>query len=138
MATTAKTTNGQSARSTESTASQTRRGFETAVDVPFGTALTVKDRVDELTRPWRNVDSATSEVKSLRARFDRELSKVERRGGTARRKLTRRANRTRNRVERQVNQRRRRAETSLRGSRRRAEDRIREARARVGERVPSL
>jgi hypothetical protein len=131
MATTAKTTNGQSARSTAGTTPSTNRGFESAVDVPVGTALTVKDRVDELTRPWRSIDSATTEVKSLRKRFDRELSKVERRGGTARRKLTQRATRTRNRVEREVKQRRRRAETSLRTSRRRAEDRIREARERV-------
>ncbi|MGH2993946.1 MAG: hypothetical protein ACRDL1_10460 [Solirubrobacterales bacterium] len=139
MATNAKTTNGQTAqRPAGSTASQSRRSIESAVDVPVGTALTVKDRVDGLTRPWRSVDSATSEVKSLRKRFDRELSRVERRGGTARRKLTRRANKTRNRVEREVTQRRRRAEDSLRTNRRRAEDRFREARTRVGERVPSL
>ncbi|MGH2989819.1 MAG: hypothetical protein ACRDMA_08125 [Solirubrobacterales bacterium] len=124
MATNAKTTNGQSTRSTAPSTPSQSRGFESAVDVPVGTALTVKDRVDELMRPWRSIDSATTEVKSLRKRFDRELSKVERRGGTARRKLTRRANRTRNRVERDVSQRRR-----------RAEDRVREARARVTERV---
>jgi len=110
MATTAKTTTGRTAPGTGgSTASQSRRGIESAVDVPVGTALTLKDRVDELVRPWRSIDSATSEVKSIRKRFDRELSKAERRGGTARRKLTKRT-----------------------------EDRFREARARVGERVPTL
>jgi F0F1-type ATP synthase membrane subunit b/b' len=118
--------------------SRSRYRVETAVDLPVGAALSVKDRVEELAKPWRNIDTATDEVKSLRHRFDRELNKVERRGGTARRKATQRAKRTRNRVERQVSQRRRRAESTLRTNRRRAEQRFREARARVGERVPSL
>jgi hypothetical protein len=120
------------------TADQTRQAVETAVDLPVGAALTVKDRVDKLTRPWRNVDTATDEVKSLRTRVERELSKVERRGGTARRKATQRARRTRNRVERQVSQRRRRAEDALRSNRRRAEDRFRSAKAQVDERVSTL
>lgn len=132
-------TNGEIAQDRAgSVASQSRRSVETAVDLPVGAALTVKDRVEELAKPWRNVDTATDEVKSLRQRFDRELSKVERRGGTARRKATQRAKRTRNRVEREVSQRRRRAEDTLRTNRRRAEERFREARARVSERVPSL
>jgi len=119
-------------------AGQTRQVVETAVDLPVGAALTVKDRVDELTRPWRNVDTATDEVKSLRHRVERELSKVERRGGTARRKATQRARRTRNRLDRQVSQRRRRAEDVLRGNRRRAEERFRSTKAQVDERVSTL
>jgi ElaB/YqjD/DUF883 family membrane-anchored ribosome-binding protein len=139
MATSNTRTNGEIAQdTTDGAASQARHAVETAVDVPVGTALTVKDRVDELTRPWRNIDTATEEVKSIRQRVERELGKVERRGGSARRKATRRAKRTRGRVEREVSRRRRRAEEVLRSNRVRAEERFRSVRTRVDDRVSTL
>ena len=61
----------------------------------------------------------------LRHQLDREVSKVVRRGGTARRNLTQRVERTRDRVERTVVD-----------NRRQAEERIRNARVQVSERVP--
>jgi hypothetical protein len=125
-------TTGRSAqRTADGATSQARQAVETAVDVPIGAALTVKDRVGELARPWRNVDAATSEVKSIRRRVQRELGKAERRGGSARRKATQRAKRTRSRLEREVARRRRRAEEVVRSNRRRAEQRFRGARTRV-------
>ena len=47
----------------------------------------------------------------MRNQLRRELNKVERRGGTARRRALQQAKRTRTRVEREVKQRRRTAET---------------------------
>jgi seryl-tRNA synthetase len=93
-----------------------RRASDTAVsavDLQFGVALTAADRVRELVKPWRQRETAHRELKSLRHQLTREVNKVERRGGTARRRATQRAKRTRNRVERQVTQRRRRAERQL-------------------------
>jgi seryl-tRNA synthetase len=93
-----------------------RRASDTAVsavDLQFGVALTAADRVRELVKPWRQRETAQRELKSLRHQLTREVNKVERRGGTARRRATQRAKRTRNRVERQVTQRRRRAERQL-------------------------
>jgi hypothetical protein len=107
-----------------------RRASDTAVsavDLQFGVALTAADRVRELVKPWRQRETAQREIKNLRSQFTREVNKVERRGGTARRKATQRAKRTRNRVEREVEQRRR-----------TAEDRIKTARTQVGDRVSAL
>jgi hypothetical protein len=107
-----------------------RRAGDTAisaVDLQFGAALTAADRVRELVKPWSQRETAQRELKSLRHQFTREVNKVERRGGTARRKATQRAKRTRNRVEREVKQRRRTAER-----------RIKTARTQVGDRVSSL
>lgn len=132
------TTQGGGQRTAQGGGSQARQAVETAVDVPVGAALTVKDRVDELTRPWRSIDTATDEVKSIHHRVERELGKAERRGGTARRKATRRAKRTRSRAEREVSQRRRRAQEVLRSNRRRAQQRFRTTRTRVDERVSTL
>ena len=138
MASSTPRTNGEIAQDTAGEAySQTQQAIETVVDLPVGTALTVKDRVDDLTRPWRNIETATEEVKHLRHRIDRELTKVERRGGIARRKATQRAQRTRGRLEREVSQRRRRAEDAVRSNRRRVEERFRGAKSSVDERVPT-
>jgi len=124
--------------STQSAAKETPSGFGeyarrasdtavSAVDLQFGAALTAADRVRELVKPWRQRETAQQEIKHMRRRFTREVNKVERRGGTARRKTTQRAKRTRNRVEREVKQRRR-----------TAEQRIKTARTQVGDRVSEL
>ncbi len=104
-----------------------RRASDTAVsavDLQFGVALTAADRVRELVKPWRQRETAQRELKSLRHQLTREVNKVERRGGTARRRATQRAKRTRNRVERQVTQRRRRAEHQLKTARTQVSDRV--------------
>jgi seryl-tRNA synthetase len=124
--------------STQSAAKETPNGFGeyarrasdtavSAVDLQFGAALTAADRVRELAKPWRQRETAQQEIKNLRRQFTREVNKVERRGGTARRRATQRAKRTRNRVEREVKQRRRTAER-----------RIKTARTQVGNRVSEL
>jgi hypothetical protein len=104
-----------------------RRASDTAVsavDLQFGVALTAAERVRELVKPWRQRETAQREIKNLRSQFTREVNKVERRGGTARRKATQRAKRTRNRVEREVKQRRRRAEHQLKTARTQVSDRV--------------
>lgn len=104
-----------------------RRAGDTAVvavDLQFGAALTAADRVRELVEPWRERQSAEREIKSLRSQLTREVNKVERRGGTARRRLTRRVRRTRNRVEREVSQRRRKTTQQLRTTRTQVAERV--------------
>jgi len=104
-----------------------RRASDTAVsavDLQFGVALTAADRVRELVKPWRQRETAQRELKSLRHQLTREVNKVERRGGTARRRATQRAKRTRNRVERQVTQRRRRAERQFKTARTQVSDTV--------------
>jgi seryl-tRNA synthetase len=115
---------------TRSVGRYTRQASDTAVsavDLQFGAALTAADRVRELVEPWRRRATAQRELKNLRQQFTREVNKVERRGGTARRKLTQRVRRTRNRVERDVSQRRR-----------KAEQRLKSTQTQVGDRVSSL
>lgn len=118
---------------TDSAYAYARQAAETAVDVPVGSALRVADRVTELVEPWRSRETAERELKSLRQQFSREVNKMERRGGTARRRALQRVRRVRNRVERQVRQRRRRVETAVRQNRRRVEQRLRSVTSRVGE-----
>jgi seryl-tRNA synthetase len=95
-----------------------------AVDLQFGAALSAADRVRELVEPWRRRETARRELKSLRTQFTREVNKVERRGGTARRRLTQRVRRTRNKVERDVSQRRRKAERQLKTAGTQVGDRV--------------
>jgi len=116
------------AQPVEGVAAYARQAADTAVsavDLQFGAALTAADRVRDLVQPWRQRETAEQELKHIRHQLDREVSKVERRGGTARRNLTQRVERTRDRVERTVVE-----------NRRRAEERIRTARVQVSERVP--
>ena len=104
-----------------------RRASDTAVsavDLQFGVALTATNRVRKLVKPWRQRETAQRELKSLRHQLTREVNKVERRGGTARRKATQRAKRTRNRVERQVTQRRRSAQQQLKTATTQVSDRV--------------
>lgn len=116
-----------------------RRASDTAVsavDLQVGAALTAADRVRELVQPWRQRQTAERELKGMRRQLTREVNKVERRGGVARRRLTQRVRRTRNRVERQVSQQRRSVETAVQRNRRKAEQRLKTARTQLEERVP--
>ncbi len=118
-------TAGQTADGVAAYARQAADTAVSAVDLQFGAALTAADRVRDLVQPWRRRETAEEEIEHLRHQLNREVGKVERRGGTARRQLTERVERTRGQVERTVNERRR-----------QAEERIRTARAQVSERVP--
>lgn len=94
---------------------------ETAVDIPVGAALTAYERATEAVEPFGTPSKREAEMKRVRTQFRRELNKVERRGGTARRRAVQRAKRTRNRLEREVKQQRRSLETTVRQNRRKAE-----------------
>jgi prefoldin subunit 5 len=100
---------------------------ETAVDVPVGAALTVVERVNDAVEPFGTPSKREAELKRFRTQLRRELNKVERRGGTARRRALQRAKRTRNRLEREVKQQRRGLETSVRQNRRKAETQLKQA-----------
>src|SRR5437867_8059199 len=91
-------------------AAYARQAAERSVDLPFGAALTVADRVTEIVEPFTARQSANRELKSIRTRVERELNRFERRGASARRKARTRVRQTRNRVERELKQRRRRVE----------------------------
>lgn len=93
---------------------------ETAVDIPVGAALTMYERATEAVEPFGTQSKREAELKRVRTQLRRELNKVERRGGTARRRAIQRAKRTRNRLEREVKQQRRSIETTVRRNRRRA------------------
>ena len=118
---------GTAQKSTGST-SQPAEGVGTyarqAVDLQVGAALTAADRVRELVAPWRSRQTAEKELKSLRRQLSREASKVERRGGTARRRFTNRVSKTRNRVERDATERRRNAEQRIKSTRTQVSDRV--------------
>jgi seryl-tRNA synthetase len=118
-------TDGQTADGVAAYARQAADTAVSAVDLPVGAALTAADRVRDLVQPWRHRETAEEELKNLRHQLNREVNKVERRGGTARRDLTQRVERTRGRVERTVTE-----------NRRKAEERVRNARVQVSERVP--
>lgn len=127
------------------TVAYVRQTAERTVDVPVGAALTVRDRVNDTVEPWTKPETRSGELKGLREQVTRELNKLERRGGQARRKATQRARRTRNRVERGVTQRRRNVERTVKQNRARVEQRLRkveatvkENRTKVSDRVSSL
>src|SRR4051794_26636821 len=94
-------------------ASIVRQGAGRAVDLPVGAALTIRDRVEDAIEPWTTESTRERELKSLRTQVTRELNKIERRGGQARRKATQRARSTRNRFEREVRSRRREVEKTV-------------------------
>jgi seryl-tRNA synthetase len=118
---------GTAQKSTGST-SQPAQGVGTyarhAVDLQVGAALTAADRVRELVAPWRSRQTAEKELKSLRRQLSREASKVEHRGGTARRRFTDRVSKTRNQVERDATARRRHAEQRIKSARTQVSDRV--------------
>lgn len=120
--------NTGTAQKSTGSASQPAEGVGTyarqAVDLQVGAALTAADRVRDLVAPWRSRQTAEKELKSLRRQLSREASKVERRGGTARRRFTDRVSKTRNRVERDVTARRRNAEQQIKSARTQVSDRV--------------
>ena len=118
--------------------SYARQTAERSVDVPFGAALTVADRVTEIVEPFTARETANRELKSVRTRVERELNRFERRGASARRKARTRVRQTRNRVERELKQRRRRVETTVKQNRAKAEDGLKRAQTAVQERVTTL
>jgi hypothetical protein len=141
-----KTTTSKTEEPTQVRASAyVRQTAERAVDVPVGAALTVRDRVNDAVQPWTSTEARTKELKDLRTQVTRELNKLERRGGQARRKATQSVRQTRNRVERGLTQRRRSVERTVKARRTRVEQRLRkvettvkENRTKVQERVSSL
>jgi hypothetical protein len=116
----------------EATAGRARQAAAAAVDLPVGTALSLVDRVNEVTSPWRSRETATDELKNIRFQVNRELSKLERRGATTRRKAVKQVDDTRARVEREISDRRHRVEMTVKENRRKAEQNIRDARERIG------
>ena len=119
-------------------AAYARQAAERSVDLPFGAALTVADRVTGIVEPFTARASANRELKSIRTRVERELNRFERRGASARRKTRTRVRRTRNRVERELKQRRRRVGTTVKQNRVKAEDGLKRAQTVVQERVSTL
>jgi len=118
--------------------SYARQTAERSLDVPFGAALTVADRVTEVVEPFTARETANRELKSIRTRVERELNRFERRGASARRKARTRVRQTRNRVERELKQRRRRVETTVKQNRAKAEDGLKRAQTAVTDRVSTL
>lgn len=108
---------------------------ETAVDVPVGAALSAADRVGELNTRFNTQTKRETELRRVRNQFRRELNKVERRGGSARKRALQSAKRTRTKVEREVKARRRSAETTLRQQRRSLESSLKRNRTEAEKRV---
>lgn len=81
---------------------QAQAAVETAVDLPVGAVLTVRDRLSDLVDPWTDRGSAEKQIKSYRTQLRRTIKRTERRGTTARRKVATEARRTRTRAERRV------------------------------------
>jgi hypothetical protein len=100
---------------------------ETAVDLPVGAVLSVRDRVGELVEPFTGRTTAEKKIKAYRSELRRTLKKTERRGTSARRKATTEAKKTRNRVEREARKRQRTVETTLKRNRNELEQRVRKA-----------
>jgi hypothetical protein len=118
--------------------SYARHTAERTVDLPVGAVLSVADRVTDIVEPFTARRSANQELKSIRTRVERELSRFERRGASARRKTRTRVRRTRGRVERELTRRRRRVEATVKSNRTRAESRVKHAQNAVSERVAAL
>lgn len=100
---------------------------QAAVDLPVGAVLSVSDRVGELVEPFTGRTTAEKKIKAYRSELRRTLKRIERRGGSARRKATTEAKKTRNRVEREARRRQRKVETTLKRNRTEVEQRVRKA-----------
>jgi hypothetical protein len=118
--------------------SYARQAAERTVDVPVGAALVATERVTDLVEPFTGRQTANRELKGIRTRVERELTKFERRGASARRKARTRARQTRNRFGRELKQRRRRVRTTVGHNRVRAEDGLKRAQTVVQDRVSTL
>jgi hypothetical protein len=131
------TTPAKDERNIDTAVAYVRQTAERAVDVPVGAALTVAENVSETVKPWTESTGREQELKQLRTQVTRELNKLERRGGQARRKATTRARSTRNRVERELKQRRNRVERTVKQNRTKAEKAVKDVQSAVSERVGS-
>jgi hypothetical protein len=118
--------------------SYVRQTAERAVDVPVGAALAVAENVSESVRPWTEQTGREKELKQLRTQVTRELNKLERRGGQARRKATTRARTTRNRIERDLKQRRNRVERTVKQNRTKAERELKTRRTKAEKAVKDV
>ena len=118
--------------------SYARQAAERTVDVPVGAALVAAERVTDIVEPFTGRDTANRELKGIRTRVERELTKFERRGASARRKARTRARQTRNRFGRELKQRRRHVRTTVKHNRVRAEDGLKRAQNVVQDRVSTL
>lgn len=125
-------------RSIDSAVAYVRQTAERAVDVPVGAALTVAENVTETVKPWTEPTGRERELKQLRTQVTRELNKLERRGGQARRKATTRVRSTRNRVEREMKQRRNRVEKTVKQNRTKAERELKQRRGQVEKAVKDV
>jgi DNA phosphorothioation-dependent restriction protein DptG len=123
---------------TESAVAYVRQTAERAVDVPVGAALTVAENVGDSVKPWTDAVTREKELQQLRTQVTRELNKLERRGGQARRKATTRVRGTRNRIERELKQRRNRVERTVKQNRAKAEKSVKENRAKVEKAVKEV
>ena len=118
--------------------SYARHTAERSVDVPVGAVLAAADRVTGIVEPFTTREAANRELRTIRARVQRELTRLERRGAGTRRKARTRVRRTRSRFERELTRRRRRVETTVRQNRVKAEKRLRRARTSVSQRVSAV
>ena len=124
----------QDEKGIDSAVAYVRQTAERAVDVPVGVAVTVAESV----KPWTEPTGRDKELKQLRTQVSRELNKLERRGGQARRKATTRVRGTRNRVERELKQRRNRVERTVKQRRTAAERTVKQNRTKVEKAVKDV
>jgi len=115
-----------------------RQQAERAVDLPVGAVLIVRERVEYAVGPWTTAQKRERELKNIRAQFNKDLNRFERRGGQARRKAVQRVRKTRTQLEREVRQQRRRVETEVKRNRERVEGSLKQAQSAVSETAKTL
>jgi hypothetical protein len=131
-------TTAQDDRNIDTAVARVRQTAERAVDVPVGAALTVAENVSDTVKPWTESTGREKELKQLRTQVTRELNKLERRGGQARRKATTRVRSTRNRIERELKQRRNRVERTVKQNRTKAEKVVKDNRVKAEKAVKDV
>ena len=136
--TTQATTPAKDERNIDTAVTYVRHTAERAVDVPVGAALTVAENVSETVKPWTESTGREKELKQLRTQVTRELNKLERRGGQARRKATTRVRSTRNRIERELKQRRNRVERTVKQNRTKAQKVVKDNRVKAENAVKDV
>ena len=131
-------TQAKDERGIDTAVAYVRQTAERAVDVPVGAALTVAENVTGTVKPWTESTGREKELKQFRTQVTRELNKLERRGGQARRKATTQVRTSRNRFERELKQRRNRVERTVKQNRSKAERELKARRARVEKTVKDV
>ena len=102
---------------------------ERAALVPVGAALTARDAVVDVVKPFvAGRESAEKELEKVGKRVQVNLKRFERRGSTARNRAVREVKRTRTRVERELRQRRTKAVRTVKQNRREAERQVKTTR----------